>query len=356
MNWTKTPLTEGLNIRYPIIQAPMAGGVTTPELVAAVSNAGALGSLAAGYMEPENIRTAIAEIRSRTDKPFAVNLFIPQPPSPDPEPIARAHELLQPYRQELELPETDTPLDSLPNFKEQLAVILEEAVRALSFTFGVPQPEELEALRQRGIVALGAATNLLEAITLEESGVDVIIAQGFEAGGHRATFVSPPERSLVGTMALIPLLADHITIPIVAAGGIMDGRGIVAALALGAEGVQMGTAFLACPESGARPEHKEKLLNGTETDTILTRVFSGKPARGIGNRLTEELAARQHELPCYPIQHALTQDIVRAAGERGKPEFMPLWAGQGCSLSTAKPIEELFDAWIEQVNRLTGRP
>jgi nitronate monooxygenase len=356
MNWTRTPLTEGLGICYPIIQAPMAGGATTPALVAAVSNAGGLGSLGAGYLEPEAIRSAITEIRSLTDKPFAVNLFIQQSVREDTEQITRAYDLLEHYRRELELSAAEPPKRYLPNFKEQLAVILEEAVPALSFTFGVPQPEELEVLRQREITTIGTATHLLEAIVLEESGVDMIVAQGFEAGGHRGTFAGSHEHGLVGTLTLVPLLADQISVPVVAAGGIMDGRGIVAALALGAAGVQMGTAFLACPESGANPKYKEAVCGSTEIDTVLTRVFSGKYARGIKNRLTQELQPAAEELPDYPIQHALTSEIRQTAARSNRPEFMSLWAGQGCPLISDKPAAELIADWVAQVGRLTGRP
>ncbi len=297
MNWTKTALTEVLDIQYPIIQAPMAGGVTTPELIAAVSNAGALGSLGAGYLEPEAIRRLIGTIRSLTDKPFAVNLFVSEPAVADGERSARTRFLLEPFRQELGLPTATAELPNPPSFKEQLAVVLEEAVDALSFTFGIPRPEELEALRQRGILTIGTATHLMEGILLEESGVDMIVAQGSEAGGHRATFSGSHEQGMVGTMALVPVLVDQVNIPVMAAGGIMDGRGIVAALALGASGVQMGTAFLACPESGAHPRYKEILGQSTEIDTTLTRVFSGKYARGIKNRFIDELQPFANELP-----------------------------------------------------------
>jgi len=352
MNWPTTALTEKIGIAYPIIQAPMAGGMTTPQLVAAVANAGGLGSLAAGYLEPEEIRLTIAEIRTLTDRPFAVNLFIPETVSDDPERIERAHALLDPYRRELGLSAAASPVRYLPDFGEQLAAILEERVAIFSFTFGVPKPDEVEALRQRGIVTMGTATHLLEAIVLEESGVDMIVAQGLEAGGHRGTFVGPPEQGLVGTLALIPLLANHIRIPFVAAGGIMDGRGIAAALALGAAGVQMGTAFLTCTESGAPPSYKEILCHGTEITTTLTRAFSGKLARSLKNRFINEMQAFEAELPGYPIQHALTREIRQAAARQGRPEFMSLWASQGCPLCNPKPAGQLLTDWITQVEGL----
>ena len=349
MNWPNTSLTQRLHIAYPIIQAPMAGGVTTPELVAAVSNAGGLGSLGAGYMEPEALHEAIVNIRSLTRRPFAVNLFIPQTVTEDAERIAHANTLLAPFRTELGLEPTEPPEHYLPDFAEQLAVILEHRVPVFSFTFGVPKPDEMETLKEYGIITIGTATHLLEAIVLEESQVDMIVVQGLEAGGHRGTFVGDHEQGLVSTLSLLPLCADHIKTPLIAAGGIMDGRGIAAALALGASGAQMGTAFLACPESGAHTKYKELLRQGTEITTTLTRAFSGRAARALRNRFTEALETIEQDLPDYPIQNALTQDIRQAAAQQDRPEFMSLWAGQGCPLCRDKPAARLVREWADQV-------
>ncbi len=302
MNWSDTVLTEQLGIRYPIIQAPMAGGPSTPQLVAAVSNAGGLGSLAGGCLQPEALRQAIAEVRALTDRPFAVNLAVTSPAERDSIRIARAYELLAPYRTELGLSLEPPVLPDPPEFATQLNAVLEEGVPVLSFIFGAPEPVDLARLREAGIITLGTATHLLEAIVLEESGVDFIIAQGAEAGGHRGTFVGYPEQGLVGTLILAPLLSRHITIPIIAAGGIMDGCGIAAARILGAAGVQMGTAFLACPESGAHPAYKSLLREGSEIATTLTRVFSGRCGRVLRNRLTEDLHSHQAEFPGFPLQ------------------------------------------------------
>jgi nitronate monooxygenase len=355
MNWLKTSFTERLQIRYPLIQAPMAGGITTPQLVAAVSNAGGLGSLAAGALDPEEMRAAISAIRELTDKPFAVNLLIPESVTQDTSQIEHAKALLAPYRELLGLSATESSSYSLPTFAEQLAVILEERVAVFSFAFGVPEPEDVAALKEKNIITMGTATHLLEAILLEESGIDVILAQGAEAGGLRGTFLGAPEQGLVGCMTLIPLLGNHIRIPIVAAGGIMDGRGIGAALALGASGVQMGTAFLACPESGAHSKYKELLAEGTEITTVLTRVFAGKLGRSLKNRFISELQSRESELPGYPFQQFLTQAICEAAVEQERPEFMALWAGQGCALCTSGPAAELLEAWFSQVWEILGR-
>ncbi|HOW61607.1 MAG TPA: nitronate monooxygenase [Candidatus Contendobacter sp.] len=354
MNWTHTVLTERLGIRYPIIQAPMAGGPGTPQLVAAVSNAGGLGTLAGGYLHPEPLRQAIAHVRSLTDRPFAVNLSVAAPAKTDPAHIARASELLAPYRAELGLPPTPASPAEPPTFEEQLDVLLQERVSALSFTFGAPDNVYLELLRDAGIVTLGTATHVLEAIVLEESGVDCIIAQGAEAGGHRGTFVGHPEQGLVGILTLTPLLAQHVATPIVAAGGIMDGRGIAAVRVLGAAGVQMGTAFLACPESGAHPAYKALLRQGSEIATTLSRVFTGRYGRVLRNRLTDELRAHEAELPGFPLQLLLTQDLRQAAAERGLTDFMALWAGQGCYLCETRPAGELIASWVEQATALLG--
>jgi len=348
MTWFNTPLTERLHTQFPLIQAPMAGGITTPELVAAVSNAGGLGSLAAGLLDPQEIRAAIIAIRELTDKPFAVNLYAPQPWQEDTDRIQQVMDLLSPYREELGLPSTPPTEPYQPNYSEQLAVVLDEGINIISFAFGLPAPEEIETLKEWDVLIMATATHLLEGILLEESGVDIIIAQGAEAGGPRSTFVGPAEQGLVGTMALVPLLANHVKIPIIAAGGIMDGRGIAAALVLGSAGVQLGTAFLNCPESGAHPDYKALLAHSTEINTRLSRCFTGRLARGLKNRFTEDLHAHEAEWPDYPIQNALTHDIMQAAARQNRSEFMALWAGQGCPLCTDKPAGELVAHWIAQ--------
>jgi len=350
-SWPDTRVTELLAIRYPILQAPMAGGITTAALVAAVSNAGGLGSLGAGYMQPEALRQAIIDIRALTDKPFAVNLFVPEPIKEDAERIIQANELLAPYREQLGVPESDPLARDLPNYVEQLGVLFEESVEIISFTFGVPGESELDTIKQLGITTIGTATHLLEAILLEESGLDMVVAQGIEAGGHRATFLGTSEQGMTGLTVLLPLLADHLNIPFAAAGGIMDARGIMAVLQLGAEAVQIGTAFLASPESGAHAAYKETLLHSTELTTLLTRVFSGKPGRCLKNQFVMDLQQAEPFLPGYPMQNALTQDIRQFAAQHNKPEFMSMWAGQGCAMVRDLPAAALMQEWVEQVNQ-----
>ena len=311
--WNDTIVTQQLQILYPIIQAPMAGGPTTPELVAAVSNSGGLGSLGAGYMAPDKIREAIRNIRELTEKPFSVNLFIPENPQEDQTKIDKITEAMSPYRQELGLPKQPVVSQYAQSFEEQMVVVLEDKIPVFSFTFGILAEEWIALLKAANITIMGTATTVKEAIALEDHGIDMIVAQGSEAGAHRGTFLMDAEDSLIGTIALIPQIVDQVKIPVVAARGIMDGRGIVAALVLGAAGVQAGTVFLTCHESGAKPVHQEALLHHTEEETRLTRMFSGKLARGIKNKFMIEMQTHQASVPDYPIQNALTQDLRQAA-------------------------------------------
>jgi nitronate monooxygenase len=319
-------ITRLFGVRYPLVQAGMAGGATTPRLVAAVSEAGGLGTLGAGYMQPRAIRDAVQEIRSLTDAPFAVNLFVPEPFA-EPHSPAEAGAPLASYRRELGLDEPGELSSYAPSFEEQLAVVLEEQVSVFSFTFGIPTADQLSGLRGVGTITCGTATKVREAAELERRGVDAVCAQGYEAGGHRGTFIGSAYEAMVGTFALTPQVADAVSVPVLAAGGVMDGRGLAAALALGADGAQMGTAFLACPESGAHPAYKEALLAATEEDTTITRAFSGKPARGLRNRFIEEMASHEAGFPDYPVQNAYTRDLRAAAAERGDTGLMSLWSG-----------------------------
>ena len=278
--WPDTRLTESLGSKYPIIQAPMAGS-TTVELVAAVCNAGAIGSM--GYSETpiEQIKEDIENIRKRTDKPFNLNFFAHATPDNRPTIIESTRERLKPFYAEVEL--SDIPEDVtkplLTFTDERLELLLELNPPIVSFHFGLPRPEAVKALKNAGSRILCSATTTAEAIALEQSGVDAVIAQGWEAGGHRGSFDVNHEDHGVGSLALIPQVVDAVSIPVVAAGGIADGRGIAAALILGASGVQMGTAFLSCPEANVSDEHLEAIRTATDDDTRLTKAFSGRPAR-----------------------------------------------------------------------------
>jgi len=334
----------------------MAGGPGTPALVAAVCEAGALGFLGAGYLPPDAIRLAIREVRARTRRPFGVNLFVPESGSRPPTDgeLSAASVPLEEMRRELGVAPPG-PLPPPPDFAAQLAAVKEERVAIFSFAFGALPAAEVADLHGRGSVVLGTATTPGEARALEAAGVDAVVAQGAEAGGHRSTFAGPFESSLIGTLALVPQVVDAVRLPVVAAGGIMDGRGIVAALALGAVAVQMGTAFLACTESGTHPLHLEALFARRELDTTrLTRSFSGRPARGFANRFMVEVEKAGTILP-YPYQNALTADLRRAAAREGRSDLMAMWAGQGAPMAVPRSARQLVADLVAEAERVAAR-
>ncbi len=341
--WPITALTTILETQFPIIQAPMAGGATTPELVAAVSNAGGLGSLGAGYMLPEDMRSAIKKIRELTDKPFSVNLFVPQPHHATEQQIEKMKLIVEKSSDELHFHLSDIKPPYLPSFDEQFAIIIEEKVPVFSFTFGIPDDNYLNELKKNKMISIGTATTLTEAKLLEEKGIDLIVAQGCESGGHRGTFLSTVENALISNFALIPQLVDNIKIPIIASGGIMDARGIVAALVLGASGGQMGTAFLSCPESAAHHLYKQALLNTKQDNTTLTRTFSGKYCRMIKNTFINRMESHSTELLAYPIQNAVTAPMRKEAARQNQVELLSLLAGQAAYLSKGIPAKQLIN-------------
>ena len=322
-----------LGIDHAIIQAPMAGNGSTPAMTAAVSAAGGLGSIGAAYLSLDALAAEVAEVRSRTDRPFAINLFANSatpPGAEDPAPmlalIARHHEALG----------IDPPvLPSLPAnaLDAQLAAVLLHRPAVLSFTMGMLPPGDIARLKEAGIKTMGTATSVAEAKALEATGVDAIVAQGSEAGGHRGSFIEPFEAAMIGTMALVPQIVDAVAVPVVAAGGIMDGRGIVAAEALGAAAVQLGTAFLATPESGVHEAYKAALLAAADTGTAITHAFSGRPARGLRNRFLTEVEAHPELVLSFPLQNAATRPMRTAAARRGDIDRLSLWSGQAPSLA-----------------------
>jgi nitronate monooxygenase len=321
----------------------MAGGMTPPALVAAVCNAGALGSLAAPLLAPDAIRAGIREIRALTDRPFNVNLFAFADPANDQAAIERSMAALKPWRDELGLPTPPVPNRYAESQADQVQVLLEERVPVFSFTFGMPAPKTLAALRAAGTMIIGTATTVAEARALEGAGVDVICAQGAEAGGHRGTFIGPFEDALIGTLALVPQVSAAVKVPVLAAGGIMNGGGIAAALALGAAGAQMGTAFLLCPEAGISKGYAGALAAVAERGTMLTRAYTGRPARGVANRFMRELAAVAQDFPPYPVQRALTRDILERARGLGRDDISFYWCGQGAPLARALPAAKLIE-------------
>ena len=349
--WNQNGLTERLGITYPIIQAGMAG-TTTPQLVAAVSNAGGLGTLGAGYMSAKQMKEAILNIKELTDRPFGVNLFIPEMAVVSEEKIKYANELLRPYREELNIGEPEVKAISTENFDQQIDVLIQERIAACSFTFGVPSKDIVQRLKDADIIVMGTATTVKEAIINEQQEMDMVIMQGSEAGGHRGAFSESFDDSMIGTMSLVPQAADHVQIPVIAAGGIMDGRGVLAALTLGAQGVQMGTAFVTAIESGAKQQHIDAILNSTEDQTVVTSVFSGKPARGIHNAFIRDMKPHEGKLPDYPIMNTLTTGIRTEAAKQDRPEWIHLWSGQSPRLSRNERVADLLADIVVQVEKI----
>ncbi|HAM81992.1 NAD(P)H-dependent flavin oxidoreductase [Ornithinibacillus bavariensis] len=350
-------MTRRMNIEYPIIQAPMAGGITTSKLVAETSNAGGLGMIGAGYMTPAQIREQIREIKQLTSNPFGINLFVPKKFKVIENNIKSANQFLNPIRQQLNLHQRDN--FEIPNFNhafatfmEQIKVVRQEKVPICSFTFGIPSEEVITELKQSNIILVGTATTVTEAVEIEKAQMDIVVVQGSEAGGHRGNFMNDSQEGLVGLMSLIPQVVDSVSIPVVAAGGVMDGRGLMASICLGAKGVQMGTAFLTCKESGANKIHKTAILHAKEDQTVLTRSFSGKWARGIKNKFITEMQEHETLLPDFPIQNTLTQAIRRASAAQNNQDFMSLWSGQSPRLAKNQTVQLLMNSIIAEAKKL----
>lgn len=342
-----------LQIKHPIVQGPFGGGSSTVKLTAAVSNAGGLGSFGAQLLTPEQISSLIKEMSAATEKPFAINLWVPRESESQAlteESWEQAVTALAPYWERFSIPRPTRPTAFGPDFFQQIEAALEAKPPALSFVMGVPPASVIERAKANKIVTIGTATTVDEAIALEQAGLDLVVASGSDAGGHRGAFLRPVSESLVGTFSLIPQVVDAVGIPVIAAGGIADGRGIVAAEALGAAGVQIGTAFLACEESGASEAHKEALHSKDAQRTVLTRVFSGRMARGIANDFVRSMAPYETSTPEYPIQNWLTQSIRRAAALAKDANALSLWAGQGAPLAKRTTAAELLFRLVRETD------
>lgn len=354
--WNNTKFTELLGIQYPIVQGPFGGGLSSVALTAAVSNAGGLGSFGGQPYSAKEIIETSAAIRKATDKPFNINLWVNDRDRRlaefDSEDYKKLTDLFTPYFKELDLPIPERPTNLGAKFEDQLEAIYEVRPTVFSFVYGIPSEDILEKCRSLGIKTVGAATTVDEAIALEKAGVDAIVATGFEAGGHRVSFLRSAEDSLTGTFALIPQVADNVKIPVIAAGGIADVRGVKAALALGADAVQMGTAFLATNQSNATQDHKDKLFSEEGKDTVLTKVFTGRLARGLRNRLTEELKDSQHLMAPYPLQGKFMGHLkAYPATEGSNSAFRSYWSGQSASLLRYRDAGELMLSIINEMNK-----
>ncbi|MER7109733.1 nitronate monooxygenase [Streptomyces sp. NPDC000229] len=329
--------------RYPIVQAPMAGGASCPQLAAAVSDAGGLGFLAAGYKTADGMYQEIKQVRGLTSRPFGVNLFMPQPGHADPAAV-------DVYRHQLagEANWYDTPLGDPDagrddGYEAKLAILLDDPVPMVSFTFGCPTRETVAAFARAGTVTVVTVTSPEEAQAAQQAGADAVCVQGIEAGGHQGTHRDDPETGGAGTglLSLIALVKEAVPLPIIAAGGLMRGSQIAAVLAAGAEAAQLGTAFLVCPESGAHVLHKQAMTNPLFVRTELTRAFSGRPARGLVNRFMHEHGP--YAPAAYPEVHHLTSGLRKAAAKAGDPQGMALWAGQGHRMARELPAGRLVE-------------
>ena len=335
--------------KFPIIQGPMAGGASGPALVAAVSNAGGLGSFAASLLSPSVLRDQVALIRSQTSNPFLINLFIQETPAPVPEDIDRAVMVLEPIWRGLGWESFPLPAKWCEDFHAQFDALISLRPAAASFTFGILDPVQVERLHDAGIFVIGTVTSVEEALAWEAVGADAIVASGIESGGHRGTFIGAQEDSLLPARELWPQVAAAVPLPMIAAGGIMTGVDINEALAMGAQAVQMGSAFLVCDESGINQTYRDALIHADATPTRLTRAFSGRYARGLENRFMREMMHVEKQFPAYPVQNALTTPIRAAAAARGDPELMSLWAGTEIARARPLPVAQLMQALVAEM-------
>lgn len=336
-------LTQRLGIELPILQAPMAG-VQGSALAVAVAEGGGLGALPCAMLTPQAMSDELERIRAQTTGPLNVNFFCHLPPEPDSTRDARWHQALAPYYAELGL-----DIDSVPvgpgrrPFDDQTCDVLETfRPEVVSFHFGLPSPALLERVKAWGATVLSSATTVEEALWLEANGADAVIAQGLEAGGHRGMFLTEDLTTQVGTLALLPQVKAAVTLPVIAAGGIADARGVAAALALGADAVQVGTAFLCCPEATTSSLHRRALQREAARHTALTNLYSGRPARGIVTRLMRELGPISTVAPAFPLATAAIGPLRSAAEALGSSDFSPLWAGQNASGCREMPAAELL--------------
>jgi nitronate monooxygenase len=357
--WKNTAATRRLKLDVPIVQGPFGSGLSAIDLVVAVSEGGGLGSFGVHHLDGAGMRAIDAQIRARTRRTYALNLWIPLGDSDDPRMTdaqwAAAIDLLRPHFTELQVPLPVRPARFGPYYQDQIETLLELRPPVFSFVFGVPSPDVLERCRSAGIATLGAATTAAEAKLLADAGVDMIVASGFEAGGHRVSFLQEPEDCLTGTMALIPQVVDAVKVPVIAAGGITDGRGIAAALKLGAAAAQVGTAFLGCEESNATRLHREKLFSADARRTTLTRAFTGRLARSIHNDFIDALRGKERLLAPYPVQAWLTAQLKAAALAANRSDLISLWSGQSAPLLKHRRATELLRSLMTETGAALAR-
>jgi nitronate monooxygenase len=352
MTWTNT-LTGILNIQYPVIQAPMLGA-STPEMAAAVSNQGGLGSLAVGGLSPEATRQLIGKTKSLTNKPFAVNLFAHQIPACSENDLIPMKKLLLQLagKRGYELDASDLEDFRFYTYHDQLNILLQEEISIISFTFGCLDANSIQLFKDKNCTLIGTATSVDEALFLQQQQIDIITLQGIEAGGHRGSFLDDKLLPQVALFSLLPLVKSKVHLPCIAAGGINSAQTMNAAFTLGADAVQIGTAFLGTNESTAIASYKNKLTTAKDTDTTLTRAFSGRWARGIRSELMREIELAGIFIPPYPWQNSLTAKIRNAARQNDDSEYINLWAGQSAGKIEFKQTAALFRNLVEEYEAL----
>ena len=353
--WYNTKVTELLGIDYPILQGPMGAGFSTPALLAAVGNAGGLGSLGAYTLTPQEILAADKAIREVTDKPYNINLWVSDVDETlknyPKEKLEKIKLLFKPYFDELGISLPDLSADIPSKFENQIEALFAIRPAVFSFIFGIPSKDILDESRRLGIKTIGAATTLEEALALEEAQVDAIVAAGFEAGGHRPSFLRPAQDSFTGLFTLIQQLKAKVKTPIIAAGGIADAKGIAGALALGADAVQLGTAFLVTDESGATSLHKKMLFSDESNHTMLSKSLTGRTGRMIANRISIDMPFETEVLP-FPLQTRLLQPLKAAALAQGKSEMISFWSGQNTASLKHHSAVELMRSLIDETSRI----
>ncbi|HDS1746507.1 MULTISPECIES: nitronate monooxygenase [Pseudomonas] len=356
-NWPDHRILDLLGIELPILQAPMAGASGSP-LAIAVAKAGGLGALPCAMLTGEQVRGEIAAFRSACPgAPLNLNFFCHQPPTPDTDRETRWKLALKPYYTEVGADfEAPTPVSNRAPFDEHSCRLVEQLhPEVVSFHFGLPEAALLQRVKAAGAKVLSSATTVEEALWLEAKGCDAIIAMGSEAGGHRGMFLSEDINSQIGTFALVPQVADAVGVPVIAAGGIADHRGLVAALALGASAVQIGTAYLFCPQAKVAAAHRRALDSAPASDTALTNLFTGRPARGINNRVMRELGPMSELAPRFPLAGGALMPLRAITDPQGNSDFSNLWAGQALRLGKAMPAEQLTREIAERALALVGR-
>jgi nitronate monooxygenase len=354
MKWQDRRLLDLFGVDHPILQAPMAG-VTSPQIAIATSEAGGLGSIAAAMLTPEGTRQELQMVKQGTGRPFNVNFFVHKPPAVDAARDAQWRQKLAPYFGELGVP-PDTKGPSRAAFDGSMCdLLLEFMPKVASFHFGLPDRALVGRLKAAGILVLSSATTADEARWLEDEGADAVIAQGAEAGGHRGMFLVDDILRQAGTMALVPQVVDAVRVPVIAAGGIGDGRGIAAALALGAAGVQIGTAFMLTPEAKTGPLHRSALKQANDNSTVLTNVFTGRPARGIVNRIVREVGPMSSAAPAFPRAAEATQPLRGPAEAKGSTDFTPLWSGQAPTLAREMPAGSVIAKLVAETDAALKR-